>query len=308
MTKKCLGCGIVMQDKSPYTLGYTPKLENDYCERCFKITHYNAKIDVSLKISNEELLKKINSSHSFVFFLVDFLNIYEEVIDIYKRIIGPKMMVITKSDIIPKNIKKEKVVKNLKDVYDIKEDIILCSVKTKENLNSILKRIEENTSCIMAGFTNSGKSSLINHLLGANITVSKNSNTTLDFIKLKVNEQIIYDVPGFVPTSFIDSMTPKGYIKPISYQLKNKYCLKFLNIILASDIDNNLTLYLNNIVNVEKRKKDFNSLNKIKVHKNEDVIIKGLGFINVKKDCIIEFNIDPNLLETRGTIVGGLNE
>lgn len=308
MTKKCMGCGITLQDSSPYTLGYTPNLENDYCERCFKITHYNVKIDAELGINNEELLSKINEKGSFVIFLCDFLNLYDEIIETYKKIKCPKMFVITKSDIIPKNIVKQKVINKIKDVYKIDEEILLCSTKTKDGLAVLTNIIKDKKKVLMAGFTNSGKSSLINHLIGAQITVSKNSNTTLDFIKLEFDEYTIFDAPGFIPTSFIDSMTPKGYIKPLTYQLKSKYYLKFMNIDLSSSIDNFLTMYLNNVIKVEKRKLLDSPKEKIHIKENNDLIIKGLGFINIKKECDVYLNIDNSLLEIRPTIVGGNHE
>lgn len=308
MAKKCLGCGITIQSTSPYTLGYTPNEENDYCERCFKITYYNARIDADININNEDLINNINKKEAFVIYLCDFLNIYKEVIDIYNSIECPKMFVITKSDIIPKNIVKNKVVNKLKSQYNIKEKVLLCSIKTKDGLNELTNIVKNKKKVLIAGPTNSGKSSLINHLIGAKITVSKNSNTTLDFIKLSFDEFTIFDAPGFVPSAFIDSMTPKGYIKPISYQLKSKYCLKFLNIELFSNLDNNMTIYLNNDVVVEKRKilesVDYN----ISVKDNSDLIIKGLGFINIKKACKLSLNIDDKLIELRPSIVGGNNE
>lgn len=308
MIKKCLGCGITLQSKSPYTLGYTPDMEKDYCERCFKITHYNAKIDADIKINNKELLARINSKGGFVFFLVDFLNIYEEVIDLFKSIELPKMLVITKADVIPKNIIKDKLLKKVKKLYDIKEDIIFSSVKTKENLDYLKNIIKDKKQVFFVGLTNSGKSSLINHLIGANITVSKNCNTTLDFIPMHFDNFTIIDAPGFVSSSFIDGMSPKGIVKPLSYQLKNKYYLKFLNINLNMDIDNNLTMYINNNVKVEKRRCDDDFKNQLKVNNNVDFIIKGLGFINVKKGCLINFNIPRELIEVRESIVGGSNE
>lgn len=305
MIKKCLGCGIELQTNSPYTLGYTPNLEKDYCERCFKITHYNANIDANLSLSNKELLNRINKKGAFVIFLCDFLSFYDEVIDIYKKITCDKILVITKSDIIPKNIIKSKIVDNIKKQYKITENVMLCSTKIKENLNALTNIIKDKKKILMAGFTNSGKSSLINHLIGAKITVSKNANTTLDFIKLSFDDYIIYDAPGFVSKSFVDSMTPKGYIKPISYQLKNKYCLKFLNIIFSSSIDNNITIYLNNNIKVEKRVITSKLDTIIEVEENSDLIIKGLGFINIKRKCQIGLNIDKSLIEIRPSIVGG---
>ena len=38
---RCVGCGITLQNKNPNELGYTKKIDNLYCERCFKTIHYN---------------------------------------------------------------------------------------------------------------------------------------------------------------------------------------------------------------------------------------------------------------------------
>lgn len=305
MTKKCIGCGINLQDKSPYTLGYTPKLENDYCERCFKITHYNAKIDASLSLTNEDLIKKINDKKAFVIYLCDFLNLQTENIDFFNKISTSKMLVITKSDIIPKNIVKNKLLKRIKSYYKIEEEILFCSTKIKENLSTLTNIMKAKKKVLIAGPTNSGKSSLINHLIGAKITVSKNANTTLDFIKLAFDEFTIFDAPGFLPSSFIDSMTPKGYIKPITYQLKSKYYLTFLGIDISINQDNNITLYLNNMIKVEKRKIVEPKTYDIVIPKESDCIIKGLGFIHITKPCKLSLNIDSSLIEVRPTLVGG---
>ena len=45
---KCIGCGATIQTENPKEIGYTPKssvekMENQiiYCQRCFKLKHYN---------------------------------------------------------------------------------------------------------------------------------------------------------------------------------------------------------------------------------------------------------------------------
>ena len=47
---KCIGCGATIQTENPKEIGYTPKssvekMENQiiYCQRCFKLKHYNEK-------------------------------------------------------------------------------------------------------------------------------------------------------------------------------------------------------------------------------------------------------------------------
>ena len=39
--KKCLGCGAILQDQDAKAKGYVKKLDQDYCQRCFRLNHYN---------------------------------------------------------------------------------------------------------------------------------------------------------------------------------------------------------------------------------------------------------------------------
>ena len=307
--KTCLGCGAILQNSNKEKDGYTPKEENNYCMRCFKIQNYGAKIKPTKAINNEDILKKINKSSKFVIFLIDFLNIYEEVINTFKRIKQDKILVITKADLIPKNIKKTNLRQRIKNIYQINEDLIFTSSKTKENLNILKEIINRQKEVIICGYTNTGKSSLINTLANASLTISKNANTTLDFVKISMDEAFIYDSPGFVPKFFLDSLLPKKIIRPVSYQLKNKYYLQFLDYKISSDIDNNFIFFLNNAVKITKRKiKEEKFLTNLNLEENSDLIIKGLGFILIKKKCQIKMDIPKNLIEVRPSIVGGYNE
>ena len=40
MTKKCLGCGVILQDSNNNKEGYVDTLDKDICERCFKLKYY----------------------------------------------------------------------------------------------------------------------------------------------------------------------------------------------------------------------------------------------------------------------------
>ena len=297
MTKKCMGCGVVLQDSDNKKLGYTPKLSNDLCMRCFKLKYYGKNIDAGKSQDNNGIINYINKSNNIVLFLVDFLNISNEIIKYFKKIKNIKYLVITKSDIIPKNIKKDKFVENIKKVYQITEDIILCSTFNNENINKILN-ITENNNVIICGLTNMGKSSLINKLIGSNITVSNKENTTQEFIKIGN----IIDAPGFVYNTSV--YVPKKQIKPTTYQLKSKYFLLIDKYILAINKDSNITLYLPNDILVQKRriKEDFEYNTSIKI--NEDLIIKGMGFIKFSSDAKVFIN--NNDIEIRKSLVGGI--
>lgn len=305
---RCLGCGIILQDHDKTIDGYTPNLNNNLCQRCFRIKNYGENKANVLKINNEKVLKEINNHHVFTFFLVDFLNIYEEIINVYKKIKNAKMLIITKSDIIPKNLTKDALVKNIKNIYNIKEEILLVSSKNKDYLQQIKSKIKDQGQVIITGYTNAGKSSLINALANSDLTISKNANTTLDFIKIQTEFGIIFDSPGFVPNNFLDGTIPKNQIKPIIYQLQTKYFLMFNDFKVASSCSNNLVCYFNNEIHITKRKlqEKFSSI--INIEDNTDLIIKGLGFILIKKGCQLNLDIDPNLIEIRPTIIGGYHE
>lgn len=302
---KCVGCGIKLQEKDKNELGYTPNLNNALCERCFKLKNYNILTNKGINIDNDKLINKINELNTCVLFLVDFINLDSEVIDAYKKIKSKKILIITKADIIPKNIKYQKLIQNIKNIYDIKENLILTSSKTKLNIKTITKLCLEEKNICLAGFTNAGKSSLINALVGSDITVSKKSNTTQDFIKLNVDGINIYDAPGFMSNINRENI-PRSIIRPITYQFPSKHYLLIQDIKLNILENANFTIYVGNEANIIRRKENENVECKIIVPKNSDVIIKGFCFINFKNTCMISLNTKD--YEIRPSIVGDYND
>lgn len=302
---KCVGCGIKLQEKDKNELGYTPNLNNELCERCFKLKNYNILTNKGINIDNDKLINKINELNTCVLFLVDFINLDSEVIEAYKKIKSKKILIITKADIIPKNIKYQKLIQNIKNIYDIKEDLILTSSKTKLNIKTITKICLEEKNICLAGFTNAGKSSLINALVGSDITVSKKSNTTQAFIKLNVDGINIYDAPGFMSNINRENI-PRSIIRPITYQFPSKHYLLIQDIKLNILENSNFTIYVGNEANIIRRKENENVECKIIVPKNSDVIIKGFCFINFKNTCMISLNTKD--YEIRPSIVGDYND
>ena len=299
MIKKCLGCGATLQDSDSRILGYTPKLSNDLCMRCFKLKHYGENLNNSKVQDNASIINHINKTKATVLFLVDFLNINNEIIEYFKKIKNSKYLVITKSDIIPKNILKDKLVENIKRVYSINEDIYFSSTLSKENINKFLS-LANDTKVMLCGLTNMGKSSLINKMIGSDITVSNKENTTQEFIEVAS----FIDAPGFVSNYKV--LVAASKIKPITYQLKSKYYLLIGKYFLASDKDINITLYLPNNITVEKRRKKEEYNYNLNINNNEDLVIKGLGFIKFSSESCIFINNSE--IEIRSSIVGGNNE
>ena len=59
--KYCKGCGIKLQDENVLQEGYTVSLEQDYCQRCFRIKNYGD-YQVVTKSNDEyiDILKKVS--------------------------------------------------------------------------------------------------------------------------------------------------------------------------------------------------------------------------------------------------------
>ena len=301
MIKKCIGCGIKLQNENEEKEGYTPKIENDLCMRCFKLKNYGKVINNGKIQNNEELIKKINNSKGYVLFLVDYLNIYSEVIDIYKKIKCNKNLVITKSDLIPKNIIIKKMINNIKNIYEIKEEILLVNNKKHDEVNEIINKYNK---ILFVGFTNMGKSSLINNLTNNNITVSNKKNTTQEFISIKYENKVLIDCPGFISNTYKE-VIPKKIVKPITEQVKNKYYLKIANINIASEVDNNFTIYMDNYIDISKRKINESLDYNVIAPSKSDLVIKGFGFITIQKITKLSINISKKYYEIRPSIIGG---
>ena len=180
---KCIGCGVRLQYDDKDKKGYTPKKEAKYCLRCFKLLNYHENIQNENVISDEDILNKINKKGIFTFFLTDILNLNNKVIDIYNKITNDKVLVITKVDILPNNLKYSILIDNIKKIYNV-GDVILFSKENGFGKNEIMNLCEEYGEVLFSGPTSSGKSSLINYLFKKNLTVSEYKNTTVDFICL----------------------------------------------------------------------------------------------------------------------------
>ncbi len=301
---KCVGCGINLQDQDKEKLGYTPNLKNKYCVRCFRLLNYGELKD-EIILDNKEILTKINKQKGLVFFLVDFLNITKETIAIFKQIKLPKILVISKSDILRKEMKFSKIIKWLEDVYQIKEEVLFLSNKSKNLKINILKYDYKNI--YICGITNAGKSTFMNQLLKENniskeIVVSKVANTTLDFIKLKIEDKYVYDTPGFTYSTLVSTLNNEE-LNFISYNLKAKTTLvlnRWWKIYFKEA--NQVTLY----VNTKNVKKEFiidKSLKEsISIPQNYELIIPGIGFMNVKKATEVLTNF--SYFEVRKDISG----
>lgn len=297
---KCLGCGARLQSIDEKKVGYTPKLSNKICQRCFRITNYHEnKIEMKSK-KDEDIILWINKKKYFTLFLLDIFNLNIKTIDLYHKINAPKALVITKIDILPKIIDLNNLKERIKKIYDIK-DVYFFSSVNGYGKNSIIDLCQAKKKVILSGPTSGGKSSLINYLFNQKLTVSESSNTTYDFISLKVDDMLILDAPGFSQMYSINENILKAKVNPKTLVLKKGYSLYINEYILQSDKDLSLTLFFPSATHI-KTKKEKISLKQMHIKSKSDLVLYSIGFIYFKNEANIMINKKDNL-ESRESVV-----
>ena len=136
---------------------------------------------------------------------------------------------------------------------------------------------------------------------------------TLNTLEIIINDELtLVDTPGILDNSNIDvnllkKVIPKKEIKPITYQVHNKQYIYVEDIIKIESSDNNLTLYFSNNLKIERKYNDNKKiLNEkvIRVKKNEDIVISGIGFIKVTKNETIKISTKNDyLIYTRRSLI-----
>ncbi len=299
MIKKCMGCGVVLQSDNKEEIGYTPDTKNNYCMRCFRLKNYG-EIKNNEVIDEKEILRVVNKSKGLAFFFIDYLNICKYTMDIFKKIKINKILVINKIDVLRKDMKFLKIKKWLQKEYDINDEIIFLSNKTGFGTSAVMDYIERSSyePIYIMGITNAGKSTFINHLLkeykiNKEIVTSKKPNTTLDFIKFRINNITIFDTPGFTYPNMSSELI-NSRIKPVTYQIKKDSSIIIGSYQITFLFPTSVTLYLS--TSNFKRVYKGGLGEEYKLKENQDIVLPGLGFINVKqKGTVIINNNDIEL-------------
>ena len=165
---KCIGCGVELQTKDKNALGFTNKIDNNICERCFRIKNYNEYKTIT-KNPNDyiEKLSSINKN-DLVILVVDLFNISNDIEIISKYIKNKILLVLTKRDILPKSCNEQKFVKYF-EKYNLNIiDTLVISSKKNYNLDILMDKINKyktSNRVYVVGYTNSGKSTLINKII-----------------------------------------------------------------------------------------------------------------------------------------------
>ena len=319
--KKCKGCGAFLQDSNDKFEGYTTNINNDLCERCFRIKNYNEyKLVDKNNIEFTDILKDINKTNDLVVLLVDLFNIPINLKEITEYLNNDILLVLTKKDIFSYKIPDEKFLSYNYGINYI--DSLVVSSNKNYNFDLLYEKInkyKKSNKVYIVGYTNSGKSTLINKFVhnysknNVNITTSNLPSTTLNTLEIVIDDDLtLVDTPGILDNSNIDvnllkKVIPKKEIKPITYQIHSKQYIYIEDIIKIESIDNNLTLYFSNDLKIERKYKDNKKLLNekiVRVKKNEDIVISGIGFIKATNDEVIKINTKNSyLIYTRRSLI-----
>ena len=222
MNKYCSGCGVKMQDDNILNIGFTTCLDNDMCMRCFRLKNYGDYESVSSNtIDYKGIFDSINKSDDLVLYVVDILNLPNNLKTIREQLKNDSILVLNKRDLLPLSVKNEKIIEYLKNLNLGYEDIVIVSSEKNINMDLLLSKIkkyQKSKNVYVVGYTNAGKSSLITKFIknygdgDTKLTVAPMPSTTLDKIIIPINDELtLIDTPGIVDN---DNIINKG----ISYK------------------------------------------------------------------------------------------
>ncbi|PWG01027.1 ribosome biogenesis GTPase YqeH [Levilactobacillus bambusae] len=287
----CIGCGARIQTADKTQPGYTPAsaLKKDfdktevYCQRCFRLRHYNEITPVGLTDDDFlRLLSQIRDANALIVYVVDIFDFNGSLIPGLHRFVGenPVLLVGNKADLMPSSIKQSKLkdwIRQRANEAGIRPiDTALISAKTNQSVDELLQLIDQyrgDRDVYVVGVTNVGKSTLINQIIRQNtgakdvITTSRFPGTTLDRIEIPLDdEHVLVDTPGIIQPeqmahylsgNDLKVVTPQKTIKPKVYQLNDGQTLFFAGMARFDYIKgpkHGFTLYFENNLYVHRTK------------------------------------------------------
>ncbi len=246
MNKRCKGCGAILQQEHKDQIGYTPKQDAEYCQRCFRISHYDD-VTISMKtgIDPDTVLRKVEKLDALILWVVDLFDFEANLIAGLNRHLQGKTIVLvaTKRDLLPETTGNQKladfITARCRDFGITVSGLVICGDLVKHafdqenhSLREVHKAIayyRNGQDVAVIGMANAGKSTLLNGLLKNNtLTTSRHPGTTLDLVAMVMGEYTLYDTPGLTrkdsyltiaDDSLLKQLIPDRRLKARSYQL-----------------------------------------------------------------------------------------
>ncbi len=332
--KKCKGCGEILQFVDKNSPGYAPSEDFDYCQRCFRLTHYGDTSKVNKEdTKNEDILNAYKQISDALFVVIvdpfDALFLAEDnLLSCFKG--KDILLIINKIDLLPRNITEEKINKIYTEAIKKCGNVnCLLTYKNDETFNELFFEVLEESKykkVVFAGRANVGKSSLINKLLEDSVlTTSIYPGTTIKVNKINYNGYSFIDTAGLIDNeSYLSHLSnnnvkkilPLKTLKRQMFQLyeNQSYVLNGLlrvdikpikNATIEFMINNNLEIHRTKLENAD-RYFERNCVNdKLKllplkshefgIDKFNTFYLKGLGIFKIKGKCKVNIHVNDNI-------------
>lgn len=250
---KCIGCGAVIQTEDRESEGYIPvsaleKADPEadlYCQRCFRLRHYNDLMDIDLDEEGyKKILDEISSKKALIVLVVDLFDFEGTFIEGIQRYAfdNPIIIVGNKFDLLPQSVKESRIrhwVMMRSHALGVRPEEVFVTSATKKQyvkeLTQKIDRLRRGRDVYVLGASNVGKSTLINQMIApaiddsSLITTSYFPGTTLGKIEIPLDGgSYLIDTPGIIQKDQVNyflkgkdlkQVTPKKRLNPKAYQL-----------------------------------------------------------------------------------------
>ena len=273
MNNKCLGCGVLLQNNNENEIGYVVDLKMNYCQRCFRMIHYDQHKENDFLPENELIIKQLNQLDGNFVWIIDIFDfdssLNSVLVDFYKK--HGCNIILNKCDLLPAKINYEKLSKYVLDrikKLNIKSKAIITRGINDDFIKSFNDYINiENKPIIMTGLANVGKSTIINHLLKDKVvTVNRYPATTINFNEIKTDNYHIIDTVGIVADNSMQmyltnkqlkTVVPIKQVKPVVYQLLENQTLSIGGLARIDVLNNkkaSVVIYVSNLLKIKRSK------------------------------------------------------
>ena len=232
MEKKCEGCGTILQTTDNQAPGYVPDLSMDYCQRCFRMIHYDKHTETN--VEPLVTLKALENVEGDFFWIIDVMDLETSLnsafIDFYHN--RECTIILNKCDLLPEAMTEEKLLNYICERIDelkINCNKIIIRGMGRHFLEDFAFIADTGNRMIFTGVANAGKSTVINHLLKENrLTANRHPSTTLNFNEVETPYGTVVDTVGLVLNNsvqaYLDSndlkkVVPSKAVNPTVYQL-----------------------------------------------------------------------------------------
>lgn len=238
MSKRCQGCGALLQQEFADQPGYTPKADSTLCQRCFRLVHYDdLKFSMKEGIDADQILHRIAAMDALVLWVVDLFDFEASLLEgMNRHLLGKDIVLVaTKRDLLPETLSPHKLGQFLLQRLDQMQIRVRALAVTGRGIEGAQQEVMRamqlagGRDIVVMGMANAGKSTLLNSLMSTpQLTSSRYPGTTLDFNPLTIGDFHVIDTPGLMPRNSLllhlreedlKTVLPSRPIRPRGFQI-----------------------------------------------------------------------------------------